>query len=158
MIHIEGDFTIAHLEQFVDLWIKVHDYVLHDDMDDSISWTLTDDGQYSAASAYKAQFFGATASNFRRSVWKIWAPPKVKFFAWLPFKIGFGRRIVCKREVGPTMPFVPFVRGVRNPSTTFLFIVDSPKDFGAFSKRGLGYIFLTSTHGMRCLFKIGGAS
>jgi hypothetical protein len=26
------------------------------------------------------------------------------------------------------------------------------------SKRGLGYIFLTSTHGMRCLFKIGGAS
>jgi hypothetical protein len=44
MIHIEGDFTIAHLEQFVDLWIKVHDYVLHEDMDDSISWTLTDDG------------------------------------------------------------------------------------------------------------------
>jgi hypothetical protein len=56
------------------------------------------------------------------------------------------------------MPFVSFVRGVRNPSTTFLFIVDSPKDFGASSKRSLGYIFLTSTHGMRCLFKIGGAS
>jgi hypothetical protein len=83
MIHIDGDFIIAHFEQFVDLWIKLHDYNFDENLEDTISWTLTEDGQYTAASAYKAQFFGATISNFRRSVWKTWAPPKVKFFAWL---------------------------------------------------------------------------
>jgi hypothetical protein len=83
MIHIEGDFTIAHLEQFVDLWIKVRDYTFEEEVDDSISWTLTDDDQYTVALAYKAQFFGATASKFRRTVWKIWVPPKVMFFAQL---------------------------------------------------------------------------
>jgi hypothetical protein len=82
MIHIEGDLTFAHLEQFIDLWTVLNGYNFDEDVEDSISWTLTEDGHYTAASAYKAQFFGTIASDFKRTVWKIWAPPKVKFFAW----------------------------------------------------------------------------
>jgi hypothetical protein len=35
--------------------------ILHfdEDVEDTISWTLTDNGQYTAAYAYLAQFFGA---------------------------------------------------------------------------------------------------
>ena len=38
-------------------------------------------GQYLAASAYKAQFFGTIPSDMKSMVWKIWAPPKIKHFA-----------------------------------------------------------------------------
>lgn len=35
------------------------------------------------SAAYKAQFLGMTLSPMDQMVWKVWAPPKVKFFAWL---------------------------------------------------------------------------
>ena len=41
---------------------------------------LTDNSQYSAASAYKAQFFGVTSTNMKHIVWKIRAPPKINYF------------------------------------------------------------------------------
>jgi hypothetical protein len=35
-------------------------------------------------SAYEAQFFGETLTNFNKMVWKAWVTPKVKFFfLWL---------------------------------------------------------------------------
>ena len=33
--------------------------------------------------AYKAQFLGLVLSSMDQMVWKAWAPPKAKFFAWL---------------------------------------------------------------------------
>ncbi|XP_044441534.1 uncharacterized protein [Triticum aestivum] len=48
-----------------------------------ILWKCTANGQYSTASAYKAQFLRMVLSPIHRMVWKAWAPPKVKFFAWL---------------------------------------------------------------------------
>jgi hypothetical protein len=45
------------LEQFVGLWRAVQQVQLTKDLTDSITWTLTADGQYSAKSAYEAQFF-----------------------------------------------------------------------------------------------------
>lgn len=50
---------------------------------DSITWTATASGEYSTSSAYRLQFEGGTTSNYQRSVWKVWAPPKAKFFLWL---------------------------------------------------------------------------
>jgi hypothetical protein len=44
MIHIDGDFTIAHMKQFVDLWIKLHDFHFDEDVEDTIFWKLTDVG------------------------------------------------------------------------------------------------------------------
>jgi hypothetical protein len=68
MIHIAGDFTITHMEQFVDIWVKLQHYYFDEDLEDTISWMLTDDGQYTAVSVYKAQFFAATASDKKRAV------------------------------------------------------------------------------------------
>lgn len=49
----------------------------------TVVWNLTPDGEYSAKSAYQAQFFGTTFTDMKRLVWKAWAPPKAKLFAWL---------------------------------------------------------------------------
>ena len=80
---MDDNFTFDHVAQFVDLWILLQDVNLDHDVDDEITWRLTANGQYTAASAYKAQFFGAISTNMKRMVWRPWAPPKVKFFAWL---------------------------------------------------------------------------
>lgn len=76
-------FTLQHLEQFVELWRLINHVHLDDNVEDDILWKLTDDGEYSAKSAYEVQFLGSTLSNMEKTVWKAWAPPKVKFFAWL---------------------------------------------------------------------------
>jgi hypothetical protein len=54
-----------------------------EDVMGEIDWSLALSGKYSPESAYKAQFFEASSSPVSAKVWKIWAPPKIKFFAWL---------------------------------------------------------------------------
>jgi hypothetical protein len=77
----EGDVTFAHLEQFIDLWTKLNGYNFDEDVEDSISWTLTEDGHYTAASAYKAQFL-APLPPILRGPFGRFGHLKVKFFAW----------------------------------------------------------------------------
>lgn len=86
---MSNTFSLEHAEQFVNLWCQLANVELDEDTEDAIAWTLTASGQYSVASAYKAQFLGATSTNMNRMVWKIWAPPKVKFFAWLAIQNRF---------------------------------------------------------------------
>jgi hypothetical protein len=52
-------------------------------VEDDIVWRLTANGEYTSKTAYEIQFLGSIASNMNKMVWKVWAPPKVKFFAWL---------------------------------------------------------------------------
>ena len=78
-----NDFTLEHMAQFVSLWEHLQNITLQPNTADSISWALTSDGIYSAASAYKAQFIGSNLCSFDNLVWKTWAPPKCRFFAWL---------------------------------------------------------------------------
>ena len=85
-IILDEEFSHDHLSQFIELWILLLHVVLVENVEDTIIWKLTPNGEYSAASAYKAQFFGAEASNMKSLVWKVWAPPKVKFFAWLALR------------------------------------------------------------------------
>jgi hypothetical protein len=82
-ITLDESFTTDHLSQFVELWVKLQGVHLNEEVADDISWKLTANGQYSAKSAYELQFLGSTFSSLRKTVWKAWAPPKVKFFAWL---------------------------------------------------------------------------
>ena len=32
---------------------------------------------------FRSQFLGSTPCSFEKMVWKVWAPPKCRFFAWL---------------------------------------------------------------------------
>ncbi|KAM3309857.1 hypothetical protein ACQJBY_030885 [Aegilops geniculata] len=61
----------------------VHDFHLDEQAEDNIIWKHANNGIYTASTAYKAQFLRMTLSPMDRMVWKAWAPPKVKFFAWL---------------------------------------------------------------------------
>ena len=57
--------------------------VRHNDQPDNIKWKLSSSGEYSSKSAYETQFLGTIATPALSSIWKTWAPPKCKFFAWL---------------------------------------------------------------------------
>ena len=72
-----------HIEQFVKLWEMITEVHLVPGTPDSITWKFTKNGVYSSATAYRMQFLGHTASTMPTLVWKHWAPPKCKIFAWL---------------------------------------------------------------------------
>ena len=82
-IDYHNDLTLEHLQQLLALWEKLLNVIIRPGVKDTILWKLTNDGQYSARSAYIAQFAGLTRSSLHATVWKAWAPPKCKFFAWL---------------------------------------------------------------------------
>ena len=75
--------TVHHIREFFTLWMLVQDFHLDEFAEDDIVWKHSLDGIYSAATAYKAQFLSLTLSPMDFMVWKVWAPPKVIFFAWL---------------------------------------------------------------------------
>jgi hypothetical protein len=70
------------LEDRVDT-IVLQDVHLHEYRVDTIVWNLTSNREYFLASAYEAQFFDATLTNFNKIIWKVWVILKVKFFSWL---------------------------------------------------------------------------
>lgn len=82
-IDMTTTFTADHVRQFFTLWIALREVHLSEDVEDSILWKHTISGDYSASSAYNAQFLTITRSAMYKVVWKAWAPPKVKFLAWL---------------------------------------------------------------------------
>uniref|UniRef100_A0A8R7QZD5 Reverse transcriptase zinc-binding domain-containing protein n=1 Tax=Triticum urartu TaxID=4572 RepID=A0A8R7QZD5_TRIUA len=75
--------SAAHIRQLFTLWMLVHDLHLDTQADNDIIWKHVNNGIYSAATAYKAQFLGLTLSPMDFMIWKAWAPPKIKLFAWL---------------------------------------------------------------------------
>jgi hypothetical protein len=82
-IVLDENFTMAHLHQFVNLWVLTNELQLIEEMKDDISWNLTADGQYSPRSAYDVRFIASTFSFLQKPVCKAWTPPKTKYFAWL---------------------------------------------------------------------------
>ena len=82
-IKLDAILTVQHIREYIELWVALREAPLREDIQDTIVWNLTSNGEYSTSSAYKAQFFGATSTNMNKLVWKAWAPPKIKFFAWL---------------------------------------------------------------------------
>jgi hypothetical protein len=82
-IKMDVEFSIEHIRQYISLWTMLAEATVRDDLEDEITWNLTESGTYSSSSAYKAQFFGAILAPVASSVWKFWAPPKIKFFMWL---------------------------------------------------------------------------
>jgi hypothetical protein len=82
-IDFDQDFSFLHLSQFIELSSLVDNFQLQANIEDDISWRLTENGCYASKSAYEVQFLGSTMSPLYKSVWKVWAPPKIKFFAWL---------------------------------------------------------------------------
>ena len=82
---VSYDLTVPLLDEFVRLWGLIED--VHFDTSnpemDTIIWTRTATGEYTARSAYDMQFEGGLLSLFPKMVWKVWAPSRCKFFMWL---------------------------------------------------------------------------
>ncbi|XP_071685314.1 uncharacterized protein [Lolium perenne] len=82
-ITLDASFSLDHFSQFVDLWSLLSTINLNPKVEDNITWRLTPSGNYTVKLAYELQLLVSTASPMNKRIWKAWAPPKVKFFAWL---------------------------------------------------------------------------
>jgi len=75
-----------HFVEFVNLWTRLQSVELRPGVPDQIEWKLSANGEYSTKSAYMVQFLGAMDTNLDQLIWKAWAPPKCKIFAWLAYQ------------------------------------------------------------------------
>jgi len=64
------------------MWEEVSQIQLVDNTQDNIRWRWTEDGEYSAKSAYCIQFLGTFSKLILQSISKANAEPKCRFFAW----------------------------------------------------------------------------
>jgi hypothetical protein len=81
--HFRRGLTTVALEQFLLVHDRLESVQLQPGVHDTVTWRWTADGQYSASSAYEAQFEGHPTSRFRKLIWKSEAPLKCRIFAWL---------------------------------------------------------------------------
>jgi hypothetical protein len=79
-INNQWGFNVDHLQQFYMLWEMLANVQLNNDAPNSIIWKFTNNGNYSAKSAYNMQFSGLITSTMTTLVWKPWAPRKCKIF------------------------------------------------------------------------------
>ncbi|KAI4994259.1 hypothetical protein ZWY2020_029307 [Hordeum vulgare] len=82
-INHSANLSINHIVQFVDLWVCLEQFQHVLDVEDDISWKFEANGEYTVASAYRIQFLGSMTTTMNKTIWMVWAPPKVKFFSWL---------------------------------------------------------------------------
>ena len=52
--------SIDQTREFFTLWMLVHEFHLNEQIEDDIVWKHSNDGIYTASTAYKAQFLGLT--------------------------------------------------------------------------------------------------
>jgi hypothetical protein len=65
-IKMDINLTIQHLHEYIRLWTLLRGIHLNELLEDTVTWNTTENGEYSAAAAYKAQFFGALTTNMNR--------------------------------------------------------------------------------------------
>ena len=90
---ISHDLTVGLISEFVQLWTLVEE--AHFDpsstADDTITWTRTALGEYTAKSAYLMQFDGGMSSLYPKTVWHVWVHQNASFSYGYCFKTEFGQ-------------------------------------------------------------------
>jgi len=79
---IRGVMGVHEIGQYLMIWNLIQNTVLTTEPD-TLLWSWTTDGAYTASSCYLATFHGSTSCHSWKLIWKTWAPPRVKFFHWL---------------------------------------------------------------------------
>jgi hypothetical protein len=69
--------------QFLNLVDILQTVQFSPDTPDVLTWHLTESGEYSSKSAYRALFEGMVTSPHHDAIWRCWAPLKCRIFAWL---------------------------------------------------------------------------
>jgi hypothetical protein len=70
---------IRHSDELLRLEILV-DGIRLTDTPDEITWTFGSKNYYTTKSAYLLQFIGAVNTDYKKIIWKGWAPARCKFF------------------------------------------------------------------------------
>jgi len=91
---ISHDLTVGLISEFVQLWTLVEE--AHFDpsstADDTITWTRTALGEYTAKSAYLMQFDGGMSSLYPKMVGMYGLHQDASFSYGCCFRTGFGQR------------------------------------------------------------------
>lgn len=74
--------SVSQLGEFISLWSWIRLVHLSPDQEDTITWNLTANGQYSLALAYAVQFNGPHPKFEASKIWTAHMEPKCKFFGW----------------------------------------------------------------------------
>ncbi|GJM84452.1 hypothetical protein PR202_ga00122 [Eleusine coracana subsp. coracana] len=80
---IHGVASIEVILEFIKVCDIILDITLQPGVADVHLWRLSSSGQYSASSAYEAQFQGSVQFSPWERIWKTWAPGKCRFFLGL---------------------------------------------------------------------------
>jgi hypothetical protein len=78
--HIRGALTAPVLCQFLGVWELLRNGESDPLLSDRFIWKWSPDGKYSASSAYRAFFSGSMELRGAKELWRVKAPPRVKFF------------------------------------------------------------------------------
>ena len=113
--------TLPHVQEFVVLWEMIDGVALNPDRKDTISWKFTSSGDYSAATAYTAQFEGQVLSSTSPTIWRNWAPPKCKFFTWLIIQNRVWTADRLQRRGWPNCGLCPLCKQVQESAAHLLF-------------------------------------
>ncbi|KAK8450477.1 hypothetical protein SEVIR_6G034832v4 [Setaria viridis] len=70
ILDFAGRATVPTLTQYVLLWHAIANVQLHPGVEDRVSWKWNTSGIYSARSAYRAFFFGATKFASAKLIWR----------------------------------------------------------------------------------------
>jgi hypothetical protein len=70
------NISAPFLAELIQLWIEVEvaNFDISDNNADTITWTCTANGRYSARSIYQMQFDGTLTSTHPAKIWQVWAP------------------------------------------------------------------------------------
>uniref|UniRef100_J3N9Y1 Reverse transcriptase zinc-binding domain-containing protein n=1 Tax=Oryza brachyantha TaxID=4533 RepID=J3N9Y1_ORYBR len=82
------NFSPERVQDFLRIWERMSeaDTQLTTGNNDCIEWKVANSGEYTAKSAYVAQFAGRTRSHEADLIWNTWAPSKCKIMVWLLLK------------------------------------------------------------------------
>nr|XP_034574493.1 uncharacterized protein LOC117838539 isoform X1 [Setaria viridis] len=74
--------SVTEMEEFLLLWDSVQNITLND-QPDAIAWRWSANGEYSAKTAYLAQFRGSYCTFQPTAIWRAQTEGKHRFFTWL---------------------------------------------------------------------------
>jgi hypothetical protein len=78
-INMQTGLSMEHIVHFSKLWEMLQNVHLKNDNIDKITWKPSNDGCYSAKTAYNMQYENLSIYPLSTIVWKPWAPPKCIF-------------------------------------------------------------------------------
>ncbi|KAJ1254358.1 hypothetical protein BS78_K077700 [Paspalum vaginatum] len=80
---IAGGLSVTILVQYLSLWERLEHEHLREEENDTVVWKWSENGVYTASSAYSALQLGSQRFPGHELIWSSWLPLRVRIFLWL---------------------------------------------------------------------------